>query len=223
MRDLFISSAPTMTKPLTMSWLPSPFAPVANCARPTLPPAPGTLVTCTLLTSLAAISACCMARAVWSQPPPGAAGAMIFNSIWARTGVVSAASASAAMTNVRMRPPQFANYLKLFEDVSAGRKGPPSGFDAMPVLWARACRVASCPHDGDGALAKPTRKRRARELQSAATRGSEQAVACPRIEPVVDFTLDRVSHFPAGALEVARNFAFDLTMRRLDDGIAQTM
>ena len=72
--------APTMTKPLTMSWLPSPLAPLTNCARPTVPPAPAMLVTCTLSTSFSAISACCIERAVWSQPPPGAAGAMILSS-----------------------------------------------------------------------------------------------------------------------------------------------
>ena len=74
-----------MTKPLTMSWLPSPLAPLTNCARPTVPPAPATLMTCTLLTSFSAISACCIERAVWSQPPPGAAGAMIFSSSLRRT------------------------------------------------------------------------------------------------------------------------------------------
>jgi hypothetical protein len=36
------------------------------------------LMTCALLTSFSAISACWIERAVWSQPPPGAAGAMIF-------------------------------------------------------------------------------------------------------------------------------------------------
>ena len=56
--DLFIRMAPTMTKPLTMSWLPSPFAPLTNCARPTVPPAPAMLITCALFTSFSAISAC---------------------------------------------------------------------------------------------------------------------------------------------------------------------
>src|SRR5262245_52312997 len=47
---------------------------------PTLPPAPATFVTCTLRAILAVVSACCIERAVWSHPPPGAAGAMIFSS-----------------------------------------------------------------------------------------------------------------------------------------------
>ena len=47
--DLLVRIAPTMTKPLTMSWLPSPLALLTNWAMPMVPPAPGTLVTCTLL------------------------------------------------------------------------------------------------------------------------------------------------------------------------------
>ena len=71
-----------MTKPFTRSWLGSPLA-LTNCARPTVPPAPGTFVTCTFLALPEVVRACCMERAVWSQPPPGAAGAMILSSIWA--------------------------------------------------------------------------------------------------------------------------------------------
>ena len=51
-----------------------------------MPPAPATLITCALFTSFSATSACWIERAVWSQPPPGAAGAMIFTSICARAG-----------------------------------------------------------------------------------------------------------------------------------------
>ena len=80
--DLLVRMAPTMTKPFTRSWLGSPLA-LTNCARPTVPPAPGTFVTCTFLALPEAVRACCMERAVWSQPPPGAAGAMILSSIWA--------------------------------------------------------------------------------------------------------------------------------------------
>ena len=69
-----------MTKPMTMSWLPSPLALLTNCAMPTEPPAPGTLVTCTLLAMPDCVRACCIERAVWSQPPPGAAGARILSS-----------------------------------------------------------------------------------------------------------------------------------------------
>ena len=96
-----------MTKPLTISWLPSPLALLTNCARPTVPPAPGMLITCALLASFSAVSACCIERAVWSQPPPGAAGAMILSSIWANAGVASkvapAISDAAAKASDRQR------------------------------------------------------------------------------------------------------------------------
>src|SRR5690349_19517782 len=93
-----MASAPTMTKPLTIIWLPSPLAPLTNWAMPTLPPAPGTLVTCTLRATPEATSACCIERAVWSQPPPGAAGAIsLSSSCWAGAGVAAArVSATAA-------------------------------------------------------------------------------------------------------------------------------
>ena len=43
--DLLVRIAPTMVMPLTISWLGSPFAPLTNCARPMVPPAPVTFVT----------------------------------------------------------------------------------------------------------------------------------------------------------------------------------
>src|SRR6476661_7696266 len=82
--------APTMTKPLTINWLPSPLE-LTTWARPTVPPAPVTLITCTLLAAPAATIACCSDREVWSQPPPGAAGAMILMS-------ANCATADVAMT-----------------------------------------------------------------------------------------------------------------------------
>ena len=54
-----------------------PFDWLTNWARPMVPPAPGTFVTCTLPEMPSSCSTVCMVRAVWSQPPPGAAGAMI--------------------------------------------------------------------------------------------------------------------------------------------------
>ena len=45
---LLVRIAPTMTKPLTISWLPSPLALFTNWAMPMVPPAPGMFVTCTL-------------------------------------------------------------------------------------------------------------------------------------------------------------------------------
>ena len=44
------------------------------------------------------MSACCIERAVWSQPPPGAAGAMIFSSIWAKAWLENELANRAALT-----------------------------------------------------------------------------------------------------------------------------
>jgi hypothetical protein len=60
------------------------------------------LITWALLTSFSATSACWIERAVWSQPPPGAAGAMTFNSIWANAEV--AKSAAPATNRPRQMP-----------------------------------------------------------------------------------------------------------------------
>ena len=72
--DLLVRIAPTIVMPITISWLPSPFALLTNWASPTVPPAPGTLTTCTLLAAPVAVMTCCSERAAPSQPPPGAAG-----------------------------------------------------------------------------------------------------------------------------------------------------
>src|SRR5262245_39883197 len=101
--DLLSRMAPTMTKPLTISVLPSPLL-LTNCANPTVPPAPGMLITCALLTSFSAVIACCRERAVWSQPPPGAAGAMSLSSIWA------AADVARAVANVAAIAPDHASF-----------------------------------------------------------------------------------------------------------------
>jgi hypothetical protein len=98
---LLVRMAPIMTKPLTMRVLPSPLDPVTNWAMPTVPPAPGTFVTCTLFAIPDWVRTCCMERAVWSQPPPGAAGAMILSSVWAKAEVAN--NAAAATINVRDR------------------------------------------------------------------------------------------------------------------------
>ncbi len=65
-----------------------------------VPPAPGTFSTCTFGTIFSACSVCCMARAVWSQPPPGAAGAMILSSFtWASAAPGASAPAASVMAS----------------------------------------------------------------------------------------------------------------------------
>ena len=75
--DSLKTIAPTMTSPVTSSADSVRGGSLTNRARPTVPAAPGTFSTCTARTSPSASSTRCIARAVWSHPPPGAAGATI--------------------------------------------------------------------------------------------------------------------------------------------------
>ena len=84
-----------------------------NRANPIVPAAPVTFSTATVRTSPSACSACCSARAVWSQPPPGAAGAVIRSSgqgCWPKAGaattsdVETMADATAARSRPRAAP-----------------------------------------------------------------------------------------------------------------------
>jgi hypothetical protein len=72
-----ITMPPSMMSPDTSSVSPLPRSDPTNRARPMVPAAPGTLSTMGVLTMPVRCSTCCIARAVWSQPPPGAAGATI--------------------------------------------------------------------------------------------------------------------------------------------------
>src|SRR5690606_38814082 len=69
--------APTITRPIIIRMSSWPDSVVASCARPIVPPAPGTLKTSTFETMPASCRAVCIAREVPSQPPPGDAGAMM--------------------------------------------------------------------------------------------------------------------------------------------------
>jgi hypothetical protein len=71
---LLAIKAPTITMPATMRAFGRPFHWFTNCGRPTAPPAPPTFVTWAVPISFSARITCSMVRAVWSQPPPGAAG-----------------------------------------------------------------------------------------------------------------------------------------------------
>src|SRR5688572_9633836 len=76
--DLLRMMPPTITIPPIITALGSPLAELTNCARPMVPAAPPLLSNCTPDTSLALCIAAARLRPVWSQPPPGFAGIIIF-------------------------------------------------------------------------------------------------------------------------------------------------
>src|SRR3546814_13672922 len=76
--DWLVRMAPTMTSPLTISALPSPFLRSTNWASPTVPPAPPTFSTWTEPATPDACIDSWIERAVWSQPTPGFAGAYTY-------------------------------------------------------------------------------------------------------------------------------------------------
>src|SRR5512134_2224458 len=77
--DLFSAIPPTITMPPTSIAFGSPFALLTNCASPIVPAAPPLFSNCTDCTTFALCIAAASARPVWSQPPPGFAGIIIFN------------------------------------------------------------------------------------------------------------------------------------------------
>ncbi len=95
--DWLVRMAPTITRPLTIRTFGLPFSLSASCARPIVPPAPVTFSTVADLAMPADCMASCMARAVWSQPPPGLAGAMILMS--SRAKALDAAARPADRAN----------------------------------------------------------------------------------------------------------------------------
>ncbi len=73
-----LSTTPlTITSPVTSSACGLPRSDWMNRARPIVPAAPGTFSTCTLAPGSISRRTRCITRAVWSHPPPGAAGATI--------------------------------------------------------------------------------------------------------------------------------------------------
>ena len=71
---LLVMPAPTMTEPPTIRLLPWPLRWFTKRGRPIMPPAPPTFSNWKLPTRPLTLAARSMARAVPSQPPPGAAG-----------------------------------------------------------------------------------------------------------------------------------------------------
>ena len=99
---LLAMPAPIMTEPPTIRLLPWPLRWFTKRGRPTMPPAPPTFSKAMLPTRPAALAARSMARAVPSQPPPGAAGTnmlMVSNRglPWAQAGSTRLAPAAALM------------------------------------------------------------------------------------------------------------------------------
>ena len=74
--DLEVYEAPTTPSPICMASLPLPFSFTVRW-RPTVPPAPGRLKTCTPVAILASSITLAAVRAVVSYPPPGVFGTMI--------------------------------------------------------------------------------------------------------------------------------------------------
>ena len=72
-----VSIAPSITSPVIISWYGSPEDFDTSCESPSVPPAPSTLKTSMPSSSFASREDDWKARAVVSQPPPAAAGAMI--------------------------------------------------------------------------------------------------------------------------------------------------
>ena len=91
----------SMTSPVTSSASGLPRSPLTKRARPIVPAAPGTLSTCTLVRGSIVASACCSARAVWSHPPPGAAGATIISGPAATPLAAARLMAAALSASVR--------------------------------------------------------------------------------------------------------------------------
>ena len=72
-----VSIAPSITSPVIISWYGSPEDFETSWESPSVPPAPSTLKTSIPSSSFESCDAPWNARAVVSQPPPAAAGAMI--------------------------------------------------------------------------------------------------------------------------------------------------
>ncbi len=98
--DCWRMMPPTITMPATISAFGSPLAEFTNCASPIVPAAPPLLSNWTPLTSLALCIAVASWRPVWSQPPPGLAGIIIFRLGWA---AAMPARASAPITTKTLR------------------------------------------------------------------------------------------------------------------------
>lgn len=96
---LLVMIAPIITMPPVISALPSPEYWLMNCGRPMVPPAPPTLVIRAEPISPSPRRIWSITRAVWSQPPPGAAGTKISSE------PISCASVKVGMAAIRPMAP----------------------------------------------------------------------------------------------------------------------
>ena len=154
--ELLVRIAPTMVMPPTRSWSSAPRACCANCARPTVPPAPGTFCTCTLRALPDLTIASCSARAALSQPPPAPAGAMMLSSrSCATTGETLAATAMHAARSRDLKNDMSSSPVALLPYVFPV---PPKSNIVAAVAPAGAGGVSAGPASGPVAC-RPVRRR----------------------------------------------------------------
>src|SRR5690606_2556027 len=131
-------------------------APVANWARPTVPPAPGTLMTCTELASPVSVITCWMARAAPSQPPPAPAGAMMVRSprLSASCAIVGPVMAATASRPVEIMAPNLFIGSSLMNRASEH----PTGAVCRPLLWTDFLPGRESPVQDESDDAAPRQK-----------------------------------------------------------------
>ena len=113
---------PSMTCPNTITVCGSPRWRVTRSASPMVPPAPPRLTTSTGTPRMpASVHTCCIWRAVWSQPPPGLAGASRVSAPWGNPADVGASAF--AGRSVVTPPPQEAS-IAVQRAMAQSRQGP---------------------------------------------------------------------------------------------------
>ena len=113
---------PSMTCPNTITVCGSPRWRVTRSASPMVPPAPPRLTTSTGTPRMpASVHTCCIWRAVWSQPPPGLAGASRVSAPWGNPADVGASAF--AGRSVFTPPPQEAS-IAVQRAMAQSRQGP---------------------------------------------------------------------------------------------------
>ena len=103
--DPFVTMPPSMMRPETSTASPLPRSAPMKRASPIVPAAPGMFSTGADRAMPVCCSTCCITRAVWSHPPPGAAGAItrswLYGDAW--SGEPLAEDCAAAVLAARTR------------------------------------------------------------------------------------------------------------------------